>query len=136
MTARRSWPAGPRTSSGASTACAPRNGLAEFDEIESPAFEDSPKLTVDGTLETDDVVVVTGTGRGHHREAGAFPFAYSDLFTFRGDVIAEIDSSSCLSADPREVATGVVGTRSVSVTRRGGRQPQARSCRCRIRRAA
>ena len=69
------------------------SGKAEFDtEIENPAFEGSPELTVDRTIEAADVVVVTGTGAGRHREAGPFRFAYNDLFTFRGDLIAEIDS--------------------------------------------
>jgi ketosteroid isomerase-like protein len=68
-------------------------GRAEFDtEIENPAFEGSPELTVERTLEADDVVVVTGTGIGRHREAGPFRFAYGDLFTFRGDLIARVDS--------------------------------------------
>jgi ketosteroid isomerase-like protein len=60
------------------------NGKAEFDdEIENPAFEGSPELAVDRTIEAGDVVVVTGTGTGRHREAGRFTFAYNDLFTFR-----------------------------------------------------
>ncbi|WP_305785575.1 nuclear transport factor 2 family protein [Symbioplanes lichenis] len=68
-------------------------GKDEFDsEIENPAFEGSPELTVDRTIEADDVVVVTGTGAGRLRAAGAFRFAYSDLFTFREDLIAAVDS--------------------------------------------
>ena len=60
-------------------------GKAEFDdEIENPAFEGSPVLTVDRTIDAGDVVVVSGTGHGHHRENGHFRFAYSDLFTFPG----------------------------------------------------
>ena len=69
------------------------HGKAEFDdEIENPAFEGSPQLTVERTIEADDVVVVTGTGAGHHSEAGSFRFAYNDLFTFRDDLIAQVDS--------------------------------------------
>jgi uncharacterized protein len=68
-------------------------GKAEFDdEIENPAFEGSPELTVERTIDAGDVVVVTGTGVGHHREAGRFRFAYSDLFTFRNGLIAQVDS--------------------------------------------
>ncbi|MBB5790230.1 nuclear transport factor 2 family protein [Jiangella mangrovi] len=68
-------------------------GKAEFDdEIENPAFEGSPELTVERTVGAGDVVVVTGTGAGRHREHGPFRFAYSDLFTFRGDLIAQVDS--------------------------------------------
>ena len=69
------------------------HGKAEFDdEIENPAFEGSPELTVERTVEADDILVVTGTGVGHHREAGRFRFVYSDLFTFRDDLIAQVDS--------------------------------------------
>ncbi len=69
------------------------HGKAEFDdEIENPAFEGSPELSVERTIDAGDVVVVTGTGRGQHRENGRFRFAYSDLFTFRDDLIAQVDS--------------------------------------------
>jgi ketosteroid isomerase-like protein len=69
------------------------HGKAEFDdEIENPAFEGSPELTVERTIDAGDVVVVTGTGLGQHRENGRFRFAYSDLFTFWDDLIAQVDS--------------------------------------------
>ena len=68
-------------------------GKAEFDdEIENPAFEGSPELAVDRTIDAGDAVVVTGVGVGHHRESGRFRFAYNDIFTFRGDLIAQVDS--------------------------------------------
>jgi len=69
------------------------HGKAEFDdEIENPAFEGSPELEVERTLEAGDVVVVTGVGRGRIRDGDGFRFAYSDLFTFRGELIAQVDS--------------------------------------------
>lgn len=69
------------------------HGKAEFDdEIENPAFEGSPDLTVERTIEADNVVVVTGTGIGRHRESGRFRFAYNDLFTFRDGLISQVDS--------------------------------------------
>jgi ketosteroid isomerase-like protein len=68
-------------------------GKTEFDdEIENPAFEGSPELTVERTIEAADVVVVTGVGAGRHREAGPFRFAYNDLFTFRDGLISQVDS--------------------------------------------
>ena len=68
-------------------------GKAEFDtEIENPAFEGRPELGVDRTIEADEVIVVTGPGKGRHREAGEFRFTYCDLFTFRGELIAQVDS--------------------------------------------
>lgn len=69
------------------------HGKAEFDdEIENPAFQGSPQLTVERTIEAGNVVVVTGTGIGHHRESGRFRFAYNDLFTFRDGLISQVDS--------------------------------------------
>lgn len=69
------------------------HGKAEFDdEIENPAFDGSPRLIVDRTLTAGNVIVVTGTGEGHHRESGTFRFAYNDLFTFRDDLIEQVDS--------------------------------------------
>jgi ketosteroid isomerase-like protein len=41
------------------------HGKAEFDdEIENPAFEGSPELTVERTIDAGDVVVVTGLAPG------------------------------------------------------------------------
>ena len=68
-------------------------GKAEFDdEIENPAFEGSPELIVERTLEADGVVVATGAGLGHLRGGEELRFVFSDLFTFRGDLISQVDS--------------------------------------------
>lgn len=69
------------------------HGKAEFDdEIENPAFEGSPELVVERTIEAAELLIVTGTGRGRLRELGPFHFAYCDLFHFREDLIARVDS--------------------------------------------
>jgi ketosteroid isomerase-like protein len=69
------------------------HGKAGFDEeIENPSFEGSPQLVVERTIDAGDIVVVTGTGTGRHRDAGPFRFAYNDLFTFRDGLIARVDS--------------------------------------------
>jgi ketosteroid isomerase-like protein len=68
-------------------------GKEAFDgEIENPDFEGSPHLVVDRLVEEGDVVVAIGTGRGTHRTNGPFEFAYNDVFTFRGDLIARVES--------------------------------------------
>ena len=68
-------------------------GKDAFDgEIENPEFEGSPKLTIDRLVEEGEVVVAIGTGEGRHREAGPFRFAYCDVFTFRDDLIARVES--------------------------------------------
>jgi hypothetical protein len=52
-------------------------------------------------IEDGGAVVVTGEGTAHHREEGRTPFAYIDLFTFRGGSIAELDSYVVpLTAEP------------------------------------
>ena len=68
-------------------------GRSEFDnEIENPAFTGSPQLDVERVLEDGQVVITTGIGRGATLEHGPFRFAFSDLFTFRGGLIARVDS--------------------------------------------
>jgi ketosteroid isomerase-like protein len=68
-------------------------GREAFDgEIENPDFSGSPALVVDRLVEEGDTVVAIGTGRGNHREAGPFAFAYCDVFTFRDDLIRRVES--------------------------------------------
>lgn len=68
-------------------------GKAEFDsEIENPAFTGSPELEVQRVHEDGPVVVTTGEGRGVSVEHGPFRFAFNDLFTFREELIARVDS--------------------------------------------
>jgi hemoglobin len=69
------------------------HGTAEFDsEIENPAFVGSPELDILRVLEDGNVVVAIGEGRGESIEHGPFRFAFNDLFTFRDDRIARVDS--------------------------------------------
>lgn len=69
------------------------HGKGEFDtEIENPAFEGRPVLTVDRTIEAESAVVATGTGAGRVRDVGPFTFAFNDIFTFRDGLIAQVDS--------------------------------------------
>lgn len=80
-------------------------GKAEFDdEIENPDFEGSPSLTTERLIDGGEVVVVTGAGRGHHRVGGAFTFAFSTVFTFKGDLIAEVDSYVVPTAETAKAA--------------------------------
>jgi uncharacterized protein len=68
-------------------------GKEAFDgEIENPAFEGQPKLDVDRVVEEGDTVVAIGSGEA--RFAGGAPnnFVYCDVFTFRGDLIAQVES--------------------------------------------
>lgn len=68
-------------------------GKADFDaEIENPAFTGTPELDVQRVFEDGGIVVTTGGGRGSTVEHGPFRFVFNDLFTFRGGLIARVDS--------------------------------------------
>ena len=68
-------------------------GKAAFDsEIENPAFSGSPTLVVDRVLEDGDVVVTIGEGSGTTAAGDSHRFAFCDVFTFRDDLIARVES--------------------------------------------
>ncbi|MDR7276387.1 SRPBCC domain-containing protein [Catenuloplanes atrovinosus] len=68
-------------------------GKAEFDgEIENPGFSGSPALDVQRVYQDGPVVVTLGEGRGVSVAHGPFRFAFNDVFTFRDELIARVDS--------------------------------------------
>jgi uncharacterized protein len=68
-------------------------GKAEFDdEIENPAFEGGPELTVERTFDAGDVVVVAARVSATTARPDASGSPYTDLFTFRNGLIAQVDS--------------------------------------------
>lgn len=68
-------------------------GKEEFDgEIENPAFTGSPQLDVQRVHQDGTTVIVTGEGRGATAEHGPFRFAFNVVFSFRGGLIARVDS--------------------------------------------
>lgn len=68
-------------------------GKAAFDaEIENPAFEGSPRLTIDRLVEEGDTVVAIHTGEGRLRGGQPFRFAGNTVFTFAGDRIRRVES--------------------------------------------
>lgn len=68
-------------------------GKEAFDgEIENPAFSGSPTLRLDRLVEEGDTVVAIGEGLGHLADGTDFRFAYCDVFTFRTDLIARVES--------------------------------------------
>jgi uncharacterized protein len=69
------------------------NGKDQFDaEIVNPGFTGRPELDVERVLEDGPVVVVTGHGRATTVGGEKFRFVFNDLFTFREDLIARVDS--------------------------------------------
>ena len=68
-------------------------GKAAFDdEIENPAFEGSPALTVDRLVEEGDVVVAVGTGSTTRVGGQSMAFAFCDVFTFDGPLVRRVES--------------------------------------------
>ncbi len=68
-------------------------GKAAFDgEIENEEFTGHPTLNLDRLVEEGDVVVAIGTGAGTHKSGQAQRFAFCDVFTFSGELIARVES--------------------------------------------
>ena len=68
-------------------------GKAAFDgEIENPGFTGRPELHVDRLLESSDAVVAIGDGAAQQRAGARLRFAFCDVFTFRGELIARVES--------------------------------------------
>jgi ketosteroid isomerase-like protein len=68
-------------------------GKLAFDrEIGNPAFTGRPTLAVDRLVEEGDAVVAIGTGQAELAAGGLHRFAFCDVFTFRGDLIARVES--------------------------------------------
>ena len=68
-------------------------GKEAFDgEIENPAFSGHPTLHIDRLVEQGDVVVAIGDGHGRRADGTAHAFAFCDVFTFRGELIARVES--------------------------------------------
>jgi ketosteroid isomerase-like protein len=68
-------------------------GKDAFDrEIESEAFEGSPKLTVERLIEEGDTVVAPHLGEGRLRGGDVFRFAGVTVFGFDGELISRVES--------------------------------------------
>jgi ketosteroid isomerase-like protein len=68
-------------------------GKRGFDsEIENENFVGSPMLTVDRFIEAADTVVATGNGEAKQKTGEVHRFAFCDVFTFAGDLIARVES--------------------------------------------
>lgn len=77
-------------------------GKAAFDaEIGNPEFTGRPTLHVDRLVVDGDTIVAIGSGVAALVAGGEHRFAYCDVFTFRGDVVARVESYVVpLSAPP------------------------------------
>jgi uncharacterized protein len=68
-------------------------GKPAFDgEIANPAFTGHPTLHVDRLVEEGATVVAIGSGRAAMTGSGDHHFGFCDVFTFRGDLIARVES--------------------------------------------
>lgn len=76
-------------------------GKAAFDEeIANPTFTGRPTLHVDRLVEEGATVVAIGSGRADRADGGEHRFAFCDVFTFRGDLIARVESYVVAVNDP------------------------------------
>ena len=68
-------------------------GRGEFEAlIDGPAGASLPRLTVERSVEGDDVVAVFGAGEFDDADGGLHTFRFADAFTFRGDLISAVVS--------------------------------------------
>lgn len=68
-------------------------GKEAFDgEIENPAFEGSPTITITRMVEEDDVVVAEGTVRSQRKDGGVLNAAFCDVFLMRAAKIRRLVS--------------------------------------------
>jgi ketosteroid isomerase-like protein len=68
-------------------------GKDAFDaEIENPAFEGSPTLTLDRLVEEGDAVVAIGAGSARKTDGEVLNFRFADVFHFTGDAISRLET--------------------------------------------
>ena len=68
-------------------------GKTAFDsEIENDAFEGSPTIALEHLIEEGDCVAVTGTGTATKKGGEKMTFAFSEVFSFAGDLVSRIDT--------------------------------------------
>jgi ketosteroid isomerase-like protein len=61
-------------------------------EIENPAFEGHPKLTVHRLVEEDDVVVAVGAVEAARTDGGILRAVFADVFYFEGEKIRRLET--------------------------------------------
>jgi ketosteroid isomerase-like protein len=81
-------------------------GKEDFDgEIENEAFTGRPTLRLDRLIEGDDAVVAIGSGEASFATGEVHRFAFCDVFTFRGALIARVESYLVPLTTPDEGAS-------------------------------
>jgi ketosteroid isomerase-like protein len=69
------------------------HGKEAFDaEIENEAFEGHPVINLERFIEEGDYVAVTGNGTATKKGGEKMNFAFSEVFTFSGDVVSRLDT--------------------------------------------
>lgn len=68
-------------------------GKQEFDAaIENDAFEGSPMINLERLIEEGNSVAVTGGGSVAKKGGEVMKFAFSEVFTFSGDLVSRLDT--------------------------------------------
>ena len=69
------------------------HGKEAFDaEIENEAFEGHPVINLERFIEEGDCLVVTGNGTATRKGGEKLSFAFSEVFTFSGDLVSRLDT--------------------------------------------
>jgi ketosteroid isomerase-like protein len=69
------------------------HGKDAFDaQIENQAFEGSPTLILERLIEEGDCVAVTGRGNVAKKGGEKMKFAFSEVFTFTGDLVSRLET--------------------------------------------
>lgn len=69
------------------------HGKKAFDaEIENEAFEARPSIDIECLVEEGDRVAITGTGTATKEDGEKMTFAFSEMFSFTGDLVNRIDT--------------------------------------------
>ena len=69
------------------------HGKKAFDgEIENEAFEGSPTIALERVIEEGDCVAITGNGTATKKGGEKMTFAFSEVFSFTGDLVSCIDT--------------------------------------------
>ena len=61
-------------------------------EIENEAFEGHPTIYLERLIEEGDCVAVTGNGTATKKSGEKVNFAFSEVFSFTGDLVSRIDT--------------------------------------------
>ena len=67
-----------------------RDGIVKFMESTAPADSEAPKFTVNNMIGEGDIVISDGEMSMKGKDGKLVPYAYCDIYTFKGGEIAKL----------------------------------------------